>query len=1214
MAEKDYKHQHEGLNDPAAAVGVPNTVSRSLFTRERAFTDVVTESGKPILDSELNLSQQAAWWQNNLLRKWQVPSGWLRGQTHWDGLEDYLLGTLPAGVVPQLPTGGGSVGASVGGSVGSGSNYIAADGTMVNIIALPRIEAIVAGFPVVVEYMYTSTPGFNLVLLDGPTVYDGTAPTVKRTDFLFLEVWKAVVAPSPKASGSVQVASIADLQVGDRIIINGISLTAAGAPGFNLFAIQVGDENATAQNIANALNLATNSFSTMVSAIANNDTVTIKSRVPGAGAAILPPTGNFIQLSVVTAVIGSLAVSGPTLTGGADRPNKPSTQDLLYPHGNVQAGWGAYLFDELVDPPIDLETSQRVQLQYRIRATGAAEGINYKIHPDGFSSPNAGPPPTPMIYAQGPASAPVSNASGRAYPFVRADQTSTWLNSSAPAYGLEDAGLWIAGNGTEQAAMDIGAVDGFVYAIPLCFVHRHNNVSDSLAGFKGFDPLNNANGAPTYEHALYVGPLGTIPADKSDRPDEHFCDVVHDTNVLDLRRHVQFPGVDTASELQYQMQSLLDGNMRTWSVDTSDKQDLGGDSGDVSTQMLVCNEIGRAGPEGAPPISGDTQRGVFVRNFDHVSRRFADQPVVERVVVAFYPGDRPSAIAQGGPAGLGTENAGKYVVKPESGPGVPIDATGWYEGDVLHLDLDALDVTTLGGLFQGTSGDGSSAAGVATPTFSYFAPLGTVITDVLLSMHDDGHTVNPVDQTIRTSLITGLGTQHLAVTLDINRTVVNGGDPANPDYRMAGYTDSFAVDQIDGSPRRIFLEVEITYPIGVGTTDTPDRGVEPDPTVYVGDGKGPGPIIETDTTQRPRDYEGLLEPQFRGGYREIKLEYVANDTSVHAAPMPGTPIGQVNIEQIVSVDQNTLYFPRRVYGTGSGPMSGQTRVTDHTGVPRVVNQGLTEYGSSTRKVIVSDPLAVPQSLCDIQYFAQDPVPNYGVLGGGYQVGVYFRTNSPQTAGVKDGNVLTSGAGTLPTTLNVEPLLMGTDIWTGQTGMGSQDRSYPYGTPLDQIPINDQTQLTREWFFCASTQISIEDFNTTTGLLTLHAFVQADAQNVFSFGGVAAHQSPLVDAEFRALYPFADNSVYRPTLLTQPLTGAVRHKTMVPFLARATETVPGVAGGVLFRKDEVLLVVLSRFAELDDENNVRFTDPPADNRTCAAVYRTRNNLIVANANM
>ena len=83
------------------------------------------------------------------------------------------------------------------------------------------------------------------------------------------------------------------------------------------------------------------------------------------------------------------------------------------------------------------------------------------------------------------------------------------------------------------------------------------------------------------------------------------------------------------------MQSLLDGNFKSWAIDATSKNTLGGSSGDVSTQFLVCNEIGREEPEGVAPFSGDTNRGTTERSFDHLARRFGDQPVVERVVFAF---------------------------------------------------------------------------------------------------------------------------------------------------------------------------------------------------------------------------------------------------------------------------------------------------------------------------------------------------------------------------------------------------------------------------------------------------------------------------------------------------------------------------------------------------------------------------------------------------
>ena len=55
-------------------------------------------------------------------------------------------------------------------------------------------------------------------------------------------------------------------------------------------------------------------------------------------------------------------------------------------------------------------------------------------------------------------------------------------------------------------------------------------------------------------------------------------------------------------------------------------------------------------------------------------------------------------------------------------------------------------------------------------------------------------------------------------------------------------------------------------------------------------------------------------------------------------------------------------------------------------------------------------------------------------------------------------------------------------------------------------------------------------------------------------------------------------------------------------AQATED------NVFFRKGEVLLVVVTRYALLDGDNVVRFTD--TDNESCAAVYRTRGLLLLA----
>ena len=1083
-----------------------------------------------------------------------------------------------------------------------------------------------------VEYTNTQTPGYNLIALAPAKIYDGTNATVKRTDFIFLEVWRALVAPSPAASGNVQVVSVADVAAGDTVNINGVPLTAVvGAPGVDEFTIGLTEE-ATAVNIAAAINDAGNTFSALVSArpIAGSGFVMLTAILPGTGD-VVSGTGNFITLSVTVATVGAMVASGATLTGGADRPNKPiEGQDKIFRHGNVLSPEPVWLDDEMVDPVVNLESSQRLQLQYRIRTTSDAEAVNYKKHPDGFSSLIAGGGAgDAAIFAQGNRNQPVWAGNGIdtvSYPFVPADKTSAWLQSSAVSFGWEDDGLYVAGDGSAVAAANLGAIDGFVYAIPIGFVHRHNDVSDALAGIKGFDPESNANGAPMYDHAGYLSFFGfAIPAGLSDRPDGHFCNVITQENLLDLRRHVVLPGVDLAAELQYQMQSVLDGNLRTWSMDTSDVQDLGGDSGDVSTRYLICNEVGRSIAQGATaPLAGEgVERGELIRTFDHVARRFGDQPVVERVTIAFWPGDRDGVAVA--PA---TNNPGKYISKA----GGVTQTDKWYEGDVLHLDLEYLNVTTLGGLFDSRPGAGTGGGAAAPITFLDAAPPGTVITDVLNAWYDDGHYDIVTDQNVQFGIIKGLGTTHLEATLDANDTLITGGQPiagGNIEHKVVGSDVGSppappvaAVNM--GSERRIFMEVEVTYPLAYGTTHTPDYEVVADETVYPEDvavPTGPGPQIENDMLERPGDFEQLLAARYRLGYREIHSEYIANDTIAHGAPLAGAAIGLNTAEQIISMDRETLRFPRRVWSTERA----EGLYVHDVPVPQdmVVDAALSSFGSSARSIVLDTTgtgllSGVGHTLCTIRYFAQDAIPNAGAEGGGYQIAYYFRSNAPQTAGTKDGDITSTGDGTLPTTLQVEPLLTSPSVWTGQVGVGGHEKGYPYAVPMDQIPVNDGTTVpvgtdqisgtTGEWYFAATAEVAIDDFNADTGLLNLHAFVQQDVQDIVDFGGPGNDEKPRKDAEFRAYYPFADDAAYRPTIMAQPLAGAARHKAFTPFLARAVEDVPGVAGGLLFRKSELLLVVLSRFAELDDNNNVQFVDPQSSNRTLAAVYRTRNLLL------
>lgn len=135
--------------------------------------------------------------------------------------------------------------------------------------------------------------------------------------------------------------------------------------------------------------------------------------------------------------------------------NKPGSS-TIYRYGNVEGGY-TYLADDLQDPDIGFETTQRVQLQYRVRVVSGLVGLT--SYPDGFD-------PT-LVKARGAASSVTS------YVFENMREE------------LGDPGLWRAGDGSSNA---LGTVDGYSYAVPICAVFRRNSVA-----WDG-DPGQNLNG------------------------------------------------------------------------------------------------------------------------------------------------------------------------------------------------------------------------------------------------------------------------------------------------------------------------------------------------------------------------------------------------------------------------------------------------------------------------------------------------------------------------------------------------------------------------------------------------------------------------------------------------------------------------------------------------------------------------------------------------
>lgn len=170
------------------------------------------------------------------------------------------------------------------------------------------------------------------------------------------------------------------------------------------------------------------------------------------------------------------------------------TNDTVYKHGNVLYG-GTNFSNDLVDPAIGIETSLRVQVQYRIRVV---EGVDIEQYPEGFDPS--------VVFVQGPLSSPISTCSHSYFSAVDGDP-----------------GLWRAGAGDSVAQETLQTVDGYTYAIPMFAVARRNT-SD-------YDPDSRSNGAG---RSLADYALGYA----SDRPDNKYNNWIVADDIQDLRHRV----------------------------------------------------------------------------------------------------------------------------------------------------------------------------------------------------------------------------------------------------------------------------------------------------------------------------------------------------------------------------------------------------------------------------------------------------------------------------------------------------------------------------------------------------------------------------------------------------------------------------------------------------------------------------------------------------
>jgi hypothetical protein len=208
-----------------------------------------------------------------------------------------------------------------------------------------------------------------------------------------------------------------------------------------------------------------------------------------------------------------------------------------------------------------------------------------------------------------------------------------------------------------------------------------------------------------------------------------------------------------------------------------------------------------------------------------------------------------------------------------------------------------------------------------------------------------------------------------------------------------------------------------------------------------------------------------------------------------------------------------------------------------------------------------------------------------------QVTLYYEAAAPQT--IREA--------LLPNTVDLIPLYIADGMYVLTAGSGSQDEAYPWPQQYVQVgsvyPGSGGT-FSGEYEFDGSGFVVVSTLTANTGCLRLPINIpMAPAPEDFSFGRAPGDN----DAENRSYYKTSASS-YAPSAVALPLSDSRRHKNVVPVVVELP------ADNTFGKKGQLFLVLLSRFADVDIENQVGFLADLADNTTTASVYRLKGNLL------
>lgn len=347
----------------------------------------------------------------------------------------------------------------------------------------------------------------------------------------------------------------------------------------------------------------------------------------------------------------------------------------------------------------------------------------------------------------------------------------------------------------------------------------------------------------------------------------------------------------------------------------------------------------------------------------------------------------------------------------------------------------------------------------------------------------------------------------------------------------------------------LYVEVEIAYPSGVGLTKTPTNDF------------GSGSVVVNNPSANPVEYEAIHDSSLNWPNRELTLTYRTTSQSF----------------AFESDGSSTLVIPERAESvlsvTVNGTPYGGVISVDPTGYV-IIDEGSTGFGATS-----GDSLVV--SYKAVRPYQADTV----------QCTIFYEAAPAMT--VPDGF--------LGTSLAVVPRYIAPYLYVVSAGSGAQSDAYPYpfAYMAGAVYPSTSTSFYGDHELDGAASIYTTNFSTSGGFVKLETKIpMVPAADKLVFERVPGD----VDAEGRSFFKSVPTSNYAPSSVAQPLSDPKRHKVLQPLLVELPE---GTAFG---RKGTLALVIVSRWAEFDDLNQVGFLSDLIDNTTSASIYRVRGNLL------